>query len=101
MRNIFRSTKGIIFLGTPNQHIDIKRLRDLLSLPTPYAQSKIFPIYNLPKVLASIHDVQKRFIDLLKREDFNICIISFFEELPHVGSGQVIPSLHYIMHEQD
>ena len=101
MRNIFHSTKGIVFLGTPDEHIDIKCLRDLLYLPTPYAQSKNSPIYNLPKVLASIHDVQKRFSDLLKREDFNICIASFFEALPLVGLGQVILSLHHIMHKQD
>jgi hypothetical protein len=97
-RNIFQSIGGIVFLGTPHQHLSVKSLRNLLDSSAEYTGSRNYTGFDLPRMLSSFNDIQKRFDDLLKREDLHIRIASFFEELPLVGLGQVIPSLQYTIY---
>ena len=94
LQNILRSTRGIIFLGTPHHGAGLARWAELLSRSIGIIKQTNTEIVEVLKrdseVLARIQDGFHTMVLARSKEGLPpIDISCFFEELPLPGIGQV------------
>ncbi|RYP18173.1 hypothetical protein DL767_009885 [Monosporascus sp. MG133] len=104
LQDILRSTRGIIFLGTPHQGAGLARCAELLSQSIGVIKQTNTEIVEVLKresdMLAQIQDSFHAMVMARSREDlWPIEISCFYEELPLPGVGQVVPQEWAILPE--
>ncbi|OBT58021.1 hypothetical protein VE04_02531 [Pseudogymnoascus sp. 24MN13] len=92
LEKVFRSTRGIIFMGTPHAGSDLANwgyvLAALLSTVRNTNSAILDPLRQKSDVLTAI---QQQFQQCLRKPGVNIEIYCFFEEKAVVGVGVIVP----------
>ncbi|KFY69329.1 hypothetical protein V496_00331 [Pseudogymnoascus sp. VKM F-4515 (FW-2607)] len=92
LEKVFRSTRGIIFMGTPHAGSDLANwgyvLATLLSTLRNTNSAILDPLRQKSDVLTAI---QQQFQQCLRKPGVNIEIYCFFEEKAVVGVGVIVP----------
>ncbi|OBT66162.1 hypothetical protein VE03_05055 [Pseudogymnoascus sp. 23342-1-I1] len=91
LEKVFRSTRGIIFMGTPHAGADLAKWGYILAKYSSTVRNTnsdiLDPLRQKSDVLTA---VQQQFQQLLRKPDVDIEIYCFFEEKPVFGVGMIV-----------
>lgn len=99
LEKVFRSTRGIIFMGTPHGGSGLATLGNMFAkhLNTiRHTNSSIAGVLQQKSEILTA--VQQQFQQLLHKPDVKISVYCFFEEKPVVGLGIIVSEQSAVLH---